>query len=115
MALRLLGAAAVGAILGWLGALVPTLGWWTLLPWGIAGFLLGFASRKPAVIGAVYGFFLTFVFMMAVYTGTASRISRILPFAVLAVGGAVAGLVVAILGAAIARRTRPHAARPDSA
>ena len=104
MTWRLVGAAAVGTALGWIGALVPALGWWTLLPWGIVGGLLGFAMRRPALIGVIYGFFLSFSFMMAGYTGTASRLSRIPGFALLAAGGAVAGLIVAVLGAAIAAR-----------
>ena len=116
MTWRLVGAATIGTVLGWLGALVPDLGWWTLLPWGIAGGVLGFAMRRPALIGATYGFFLSFSFMMRVYTGTASRLSRVPGFAVLAAGGAVAGLVVAVAGAAIAaRRARQRASRADAA
>lgn len=102
--MRIVAAAAVGAVLGWLAALVPALGWWTLVPWGAAGALLGFAMRKPALIGAIYGFCLSFAFMMASYTGTAPRISRVPGFALLGIAGAVAGVVVATIGSGIAAR-----------
>ena len=113
---RLAGAAVVGAVLGWLGTLVPALGWWMLLPWGIGGAVLGFPSRRPALIGAIYGFFLSFSFMMAGYTGTASRISRVPGFALLAAAGAVAGLFIAVVGAAVAARgAKQRASRADAA
>ena len=89
-------AAAVGAVLGFLAAHALFLGWWTLVPWGIGGLVLGYqAQRRDTLIcGIVYGFVLVFVFLIFQYTGDRSLI-RVLPaFALLGLFGAVCGLIL---------------------
>lgn len=78
----------------------------SLLPWAIAGLGIGwFANSMQESLGdgAAYGFVLTFSFMMMGYEGSASRISRILPFSALGLFGALCGLVLGITGYALAR------------
>jgi len=72
-----------------------------LILWIIFGILLGLwcLNKKEACrIGALYGFFLLFSFMFGGYQGSASEISRILPFAALGLIGAVGGIVLTIVG-----------------
>jgi hypothetical protein len=53
----IIAAAVLGAILGFPGSRVLWLGWWTLLPWALAGVALGYWIRKGkfAAAGAVLG------------------------------------------------------------
>jgi hypothetical protein len=108
-------AAVVGAVLGYLGARVVLVGsGLSLIPWALAGLALGgcCASRRlAAAAGAVYGFALAFTFMTTGYDGTAPLHTRLLPFALLGVVGAICGLVLATAGQWL-RRRRP-AATPE--
>ena len=100
--LKLLVVIVVGALLGVLGARYLFVGSWvSLILWGLVGLALGLwcRSRREALInGAVYGFVISFVFMLAGYAGEASIISRIPFFAILGLVGAVCGLVLGFLG-----------------
>ncbi len=71
--------------------------WLSLVPWAIVGLLIGYWSEKRewAINGSCYGFALSFVFMVAGYTGSASLISRLPFFAML---GGFCGLILAWLG-----------------
>jgi hypothetical protein len=101
-------AAGFGALLGWLGA-HATLGWFTLLPWAFGGLVVGYAARaRPALAGALYGFALSFVFMLGVYTGKASVLSRLPFFAALGAVGAVCGLSLSLMGRWVANRIAPR-------
>jgi hypothetical protein len=94
-------AIAAGVILGFIGARYLFVGsWLNLIPWSVAGFALGYWGTKneSMVNGVTYGFILSFVFMLAGYTGRASLISRVPFFAVLGVFGGVCGLVLALVG-----------------
>lgn len=99
---------AIGITLGVAGARFILVGsWLNLLLWGVAGAGLGAWARSvrgAAVAGAVYGFGLTFAFMVAGYTGAASLASRLLPFAIIAAFGAACGGALAALSASILRR-----------
>lgn len=98
-------AAGVGAVLGVLGAHATVLDGWTLLPWAVAGAIVGYTTRRrPVIAGAVYGFVLAFVFMLDVYTGKASLLSRAPYFALLGVIGAICGVIVAAAGRWFAAR-----------
>ena len=110
--LTIIVAAALGAILGLAGSRLLWLGSWTLLPWALAGLALGYWARKckPALLGGVYGFVLSFVFMAAGYTGSAPFLTRVPFFTILALFGAVCGLILSLSGAALGRRI----ARPKS-
>lgn len=111
-------ATGFGAALGWLGAHATSLGWWTLVPWAIGGGAIGYAARRrPGVAGAAYGFVLAFVFMLSVYTGKASVLSRTPFFALLGIVGAVCGSAIALVAHWIAERGargRPSAAVPPN-
>jgi hypothetical protein len=93
--------AIVGSLLGIIGSRYLFVGSaLSLIPWTIAGLAIGAWSEKRAsmVNGAVYGFTLSFVFMIAGYTGTASLLSRLPFFALLGLFGALCGFVLGILG-----------------
>ena len=97
-------AAIAGVILGILAAHALFLGWWTLVPWGIAGLTLGFKAKGRFVpTGIVYGFVLVFVFMIGQYGGAQSVISRLPFFALFGVFGAICGLILTTAGSLILR------------
>ena len=94
-------AVVAGLVLGVIGARFLFVGsWLNLFPWGIAGLALGlWGTRNEAVIdGVVFGFTLTFVVMIAGYTGAFSLASRLPFFAILGVFGAVCGLGLGLVG-----------------
>jgi hypothetical protein len=94
-------AIAAGAILGIIGARFLFVGsWLNLIPWSLAGIAIGYwGTRNEAMInGVVYGFILSFAFMIAGYSGKLSLISRVPFFAVLGVFGGVCGLGLGLLG-----------------
>jgi hypothetical protein len=102
-------AIAVGAVLGVVGARILFVGsWLSLVPWTIAGLLLGVwcERREWLWVGALYGFFLTFIFMVAGYSGSASVLSRLPFFALIGVFGAACGLALALVGSLGRRLTR---------
>ena len=73
----------------------------TLIPWGIAGLILGWWGKNKKhslLIGAIYGFVLSFSFMSFGYTGKVPYITRIPPFIILGLFGAVCGLILGIGG-----------------
>lgn len=106
---RLATAVGVGSLLGALGARYLFVGSWiSLIPWTLVGLTLGYWSRRhrPALVGAVYGFSLSFVFMVVGYAGQAPLSTRILPFAMLGAFGGVCGCVLGLLGALAGRHAR---------
>ena len=106
---RLATAVALGFILGWAAAHALFLHWWTLVPWGVAALALGYRANRAGAVtaGAVYGFVLCFVFTLATYGGAAPAITRVPFFTVLGLVGALCGLLLALLGAALVPRTVP--------
>lgn len=111
----LVAALAAGALLGFLGARVVLVdSGLSLIPWAIAGLVLGAccrSGREALWAGAVFGFALAFTFMTTGYDGTAPLHTRLLPFALLGVVGAICGVVLATAGQWL-RRRRP-AAMPE--
>jgi hypothetical protein len=94
-------AIVVGALLGVIGARYLFVGSrLSLILWGIMGLALGawYQKREAMINGAVYGFVIAFVFMIAGYSGSASLVNRLPFFAILGVVGAVCGLVLGWLG-----------------
>lgn len=99
--MKTLAAIGIGSLLGVIGSRYLFVGsWLSLIPWGIIGLALGaWNSRRGSMLnGAVYGFCLAFVFMLAGYAGAAPWFTRIPFFAVLGLVGAVCGFVLGILG-----------------
>jgi hypothetical protein len=108
----ILSSAVLGAILGILAAHALFLGWWTLVPWGIAGIALGYNLKEQFVLaGLIYGFVLVFVFMIAQYTGDRPLIGRLPAFALGSLFGAVCGLILTTLGAFAKRQFTRSASR----
>jgi hypothetical protein len=86
----------VGLALGLIGGPVQILG-----AWAIAGLLIGAMSNgfKPAALnGAAFGFVLSYVFMIHGYNGTDPIATRLLPFVLLGLFGAICGLGLAVIG-----------------
>ena len=103
-------AVLVGSALGVIGSRVLFVGsWLSLVPWTIAGLLLGAWSTKRqwAWVGALFGFSVSFVFTASGYAGAASLLSRVPFFAALGAFGAVCGLVLGFLGFVMRRLIRP--------
>lgn len=92
---------ALGLVLGWAGSHALFLGFWTLIPWGTGALGLGYwlGKRSALLAGALYGFALSVVFLLAGYTGAAPVATRVPFFALLGLFGAACGLVLALLGA----------------
>ena len=92
----------VGVIIGAAGsAYSPVfLGWYSLIPWGlVAGALGTWGNRREALkSGVVYGFSLSFAFLVAGYNGTPSLASRFPFFVILSLFGAICGLAMSALG-----------------
>ena len=110
--IRALVAFAVGLILGATGPYYSLIGGFSLVPWGPAGVALGYFSiSKPqgAAIGALYGFVLSFAFMIAGYRGGAALLGRLPVFAILGAFGAICGMAASLSGVAfrylVSRRT----------
>jgi hypothetical protein len=96
-----IAAVLIGSVLGVIGSRVLFVGsWLSLVPWTIAGLLLGMWSTKRqwTWIGALFGFSVSFVFMVAGYAGAANLVSRFPFFAALGLFGAVCGIVLGLLG-----------------
>jgi hypothetical protein len=92
--------AAAGLVLGFVATKLLFLGGLTLLPWAVAALLIGWLSRdaKLALVnGAIYGFVLSFVFMLAGYEGDAV-VDKMPFFVLLGIFGGVCGLIWAWLG-----------------
>jgi hypothetical protein len=90
----------VGVVIGAAGPQYGFLGAYSLIPWGLVAIALGlWGTRRQALrSGAVYGFSLSFAFLVIGYNGTPSLVSRFPFFAILALFGAVFGLALSALG-----------------
>lgn len=105
MMLRFLLAVALGAALGLAGARATFLGWWTLLPWGAGALALGYTFRqRPLAVAGIYGFVLSFSFMVGVYRGARPLLSRAPFFALLGLVGASCAVLIALAGSRFAIR-----------
>jgi hypothetical protein len=99
----------IGVAIGVAGPQYVFLGPYSLVPWGVVALLLGLWGNKVEAIrsGAVYGFALSFAFLVAGYTGTSSLISRFPFFAILSLFGAVCGLALSATGYYLKLRFAP--------
>jgi uncharacterized membrane protein len=69
---RRISASLLGIVFGFLGAKMLFLGWFTLLPWGIVAFILGYLSDSQTDAAqkcALYGVVLGFTFILIGYRG----------------------------------------------
>ena len=101
-------AVALGALLGLLAARVVLVGSaLSLIPWAVAGLAIGAISAgrpRAAAGGALYGFALAYVFMLAGYDGSAPLHTRLVPFVVFGAVGAMCGAVLAVIGRLVSPR-----------
>jgi len=98
-----------GLVLGMTGPGYRSLGWFSLIPWGAVGLIIGYRVKTMAesvLTGILYGFTLCFAFMIAGYTGSASLASRLPFFALIGAFGAVCGLALALAGFAAKKQLR---------
>lgn len=92
--------AVAGIIMGLVGGPV-----WIILPWGAIAVGLGYDSKSYKLLSsAVFGFIASFIFMMQGYSGTESRMSRVLPFVLIALFGGLAGLLCGWVGKGLSQR-----------
>ncbi len=93
-------ATALGIFLGTAASYVLFLQIWTLVPWGLAGLALGYRAKgiERYVTGALYGFALAFVFMVANYRGADSLLGRLPAFSLLGLFGGVCGIALTLTG-----------------
>jgi len=104
--LKFLISLLLGVVIGLIGGSV-----YMLIVWIIAGILLGLiasSGKQLLLMGALYGFFLLFCFMISGYSGSQSLVSRFPAFAVLGLGGAVGGIFLVSVGYLIRRLTLPR-------
>ena len=100
--IMLLFSAAAGIALGMLGG-----GVYILIIWTIIGTVIGYTTqgRRNAVAnGAVFGFLLSYVFMVAGYTGKDPVSTKLLPFIIFGLVGAVCGGCLGLFGHVIHSR-----------
>jgi hypothetical protein len=99
----------VGVVIGAAGPQYVFLGAYSLIPWGLIAILLGLWGNKRETMksGAIYGFSLSFAFLVAGYNGAASLMSRFPFFAILALFGAVFGMALSAVGYFLKLRFRP--------
>jgi uncharacterized membrane protein YccC len=97
---KIIVAAILGVILGATGPYYASLGWYSLVPWGLVVLAIGFWCSKPQSLyaGVLYGFCLCFSFMIAGYNGTPSVVSRLPFFILIGLFGAGCGVAVSVTG-----------------
>ena len=103
-------AVVLGLLLGWGAAHMLHLGSWTLIPWALVAGGLGYwtGRRLASVTGGLYGFTLSFTFMLAGYRGHDPIVTRVPVFAILGLFGALCGLILAVVGSLFRPRPRPE-------
>jgi hypothetical protein len=87
-------------VLGFVGTKLLFLGGLTLLPWAVAALLIGWLCRDARLAlanGSLYGFVLSFIFMLAGYEGN-ELVDKLPFFVLLGIFGGVCGLIWAGLG-----------------
>ena len=92
----------LGGFLGFIGANSFLEGsWFNLVIWGVAGFLLEFIVNKPIIkpnlVGALYGFFLMFVFLLSCFRAGNFTFAFIIFSIIFSIAGALVGVVEMIL------------------
>ncbi|WP_129545537.1 hypothetical protein [Arthrobacter dokdonensis] len=119
-ALRPILAAALGAILGLIGARYIFVGSsLSLIPWGLAALFVGYFSTTWATAlgsSALFGFCLAGTFMLAGYQGTAPVTNDLIPFAIIGLVGALCAIAGATVGRLVRMKVgaRPYPTKADS-
>jgi hypothetical protein len=95
-ALSVIIAALVGVVAGYIGGPV-----YILIPWAIIGLVIGAlcGARGAALLnGGVFGFAAAYMFMIHGYAGKQPLLTRLAPFVIFGLIGAVCGLILGIVG-----------------
>ena len=77
-----------------------------IIPWGLVALICGIASRtkkEGLLLGAIYGFMMSFSFMVKGYSGIAPLVTRIPFFAILGIFGALCAGLLGFFGNLIGR------------
>lgn len=86
----------IGSIVGYFGGPV-----FVLVIWAAIGLTIGAysVSRRASILnGALFGFAVSYSFMISGYAGKDTLASRLIPFMVLGIFGALCGLTLGLLG-----------------
>ncbi len=103
IALRTLGAVVLGVALAAIAEFLFFVGhfaWLNLVVWAVVGLALGVLSRRLSTaiwVDAIVGFAIVFSYSVMGYQGSAPLLNALVPFALIALGGA---LGMAVAGAA---------------
>ena len=73
--------------------------------------LFYFDVERESFYAVVFGFILSFSFMMSGYEGTMSRASGILTFSILSLVGAICGMALTLIGYPVASRSKSRGSR----
>ncbi len=90
-----------GIVLGLLAKYILAGSVYNLIIWTVAGVTIGYFSktiRNALLNGFLFGFFVSFFFMVHGYTGTTPVVTRFIPFGALGVFGGACGIVLGIIG-----------------
>lgn len=78
---------------------------WIIIPWGAIAIGLAYDSKSYKILSsAVFGFAASFVFMLHGYQGSASLLSRVPPFLLIALFGGFAGAACGWIGRKLSQR-----------
>lgn len=105
----LAGAAVLGVGLGFLASQMLFLQWATLIPWAVAGLVVGGVSvdrRQALAIGASYGFALGFSFIAFDYRGADPVLTRVPFFAIIGAVSSCFGAALSLGGEWVGARLR---------
>jgi hypothetical protein len=107
--LRNVVAFIIGVVIGAAGPQYAFLGTYSLIPWALVAAALGSRGNRREALksGAVYGFSLSFAFLVADYNGAPSLVSRFPFFVILSLFGAACGLALSALGYYLKLRFAP--------
>ena len=107
--LRNVVAFIIGVVIGAAGPQYAFLGTYSLIPWALVAVALGSRGNRRDALksGAVYGFSLSFAFLVADYNGAPSLVSRFPFFVILSLFGAACGLALSALGYYLKLRFTP--------
>jgi hypothetical protein len=102
MRIKILIAAAIGVVCGYLSAHAFSIGWWNIIFWGAVGIILGLFTRGNKEVmwkGLWFGFFLSLSFLLNDFQGASDKLPSFILFSLaLSVVGALGGWLAVFIG-----------------